>query len=102
MAMDTPAILTAHFESLPSSFGHGWIMRISGTARKIEYTSTPFLARVGKIKVEALTWNFTGDRFVGYLRKIPNSGDRLFVGYGAANQPTTITFNPNSAGPAVA
>ena len=100
MAIRTPAILTAEFETLPSGFGHGWTMRISGTARKIEYTSTPFLARVGRTKVEALTWNFAGDRFVGYLRRIPNSGDRLFVGYGAANQPTNITFHPT--GPAVA
>lgn len=99
MPSNTPAILTAEFEALPQRL-EGYVMRISGTGRNFQPRALPFLARVGDLEIEMISWNLQGDRFVGYLRRVPNTGDRLFVGYGAANQPTNITFRPT--GPVVA
>lgn len=101
MAGDTPAILTAEFEPLAQPL-EGYVMRISGTARNYQFRAMPFLARLGDQQIESLTWNLRGDRFAGYLRRMPNSGDRLFVGYGVANQPTPITFHRRSDGSIVA
>lgn len=93
-------ILDARFEPLPG--GHaGWVMRVSGRAQKILHIATPFVARVGSQRLEALNSTAQGDRFEGYLKRSPSPGEELYVGYGAANIPTNIRFQPG-VGPPIA
>jgi hypothetical protein len=94
-------ILDAKFEPLPVPKATGWVMRISGSARKIQHRALAFVARVESQPVEALSVNAAGDRFEGYLRRIPSPGDRLYVGYATADIKTQIAFRPE-VGPVVA
>jgi hypothetical protein len=93
-------IISASFELLQSPLGPGWVMRITGIARNIQHRALPFRARVGDQGVEGLTVASAGDRFDGFLRRIPDAGDRLYVGYASATIPTAIVYQPS--GPPVA
>jgi hypothetical protein len=94
-------IVSARFELLPGAAEPGWAMRVSGSAKNILHRAAPFVARVGEQRLESLGVNAEGDAFEGYLRRVPNQGDRLHVGYSAANTPTAFTFRPGSDGPTV-
>lgn len=91
-------IISARFKSLGKPLGPGWIMNISVEARGIKIVNTPFKARIGEQDVQGLTIASGGDRFEGFLRRVPRQGDRLYVGYGSANMPTQIVYKRGSIG----
>jgi hypothetical protein len=101
MAADEFSILSGEFQLLGRPLGPGWVMRISGRAQNLLHRALPFVARVGEQPVEVLSFNFEGDRYEGFLRRVPNVGDRLFVGYDAPTVETAITFK-GGVGPPVA
>jgi hypothetical protein len=85
-------ITSAVFEPLERPIGPGWRVHVSVTAQNIQHIALPFRARVGGQPLEMLTVTAAGDRFDGYLSGLPQTGDRLFVGYGLASIPTDIVY----------
>jgi hypothetical protein len=92
-------IISVRFEALDRPVGPGWVIRISGIARHIQHVALPFMARVGEQSVQGLAVTAEGDKFEGFLERIPHAGDRLYVGYGTADLPTDIVYEPDVARP---
>jgi hypothetical protein len=95
------SILSARFEPLRRPVGLGWVMLVTTQTRNIRFVAFPFVARVGEQPLDFLCYGLEGEYFEGYLKRIPNPGDRLFVGYNRATVPTSIVYQP-TPGPAVA
>jgi hypothetical protein len=96
MKIDSVQITGASFEPLAEPKGPGWSMRVSGGAVRILHRASPFVARVGSQTVEGVVVSANGDVFAGYLRQLPHTGDRLFVGYGMPDVATPFIYQGNS------
>lgn len=95
-------IISARFERMERPVGPGWVMRLSVVTQKIKHVALPFTARVGNQRVRQLGVTAEGDRFEGYLERVPRPGDRLYVGYGKPDKPTNVIYQAEGARPPVA
>jgi hypothetical protein len=95
------SILSAQFEPLSDPLGPGWVMRVTAQTRNIRRIASPFVARIADQQIDSLHFGLEGRFFHGYLKRIPQPGDRLFVGYSTADTPTSVVYRPGP-GPAVA
>jgi len=88
------SILSARFDPLPQPLGPGWVMRVTAQTRNIRRIAFPFVARVADQEINFLCLGLEGEFFQGYLKRVPQAGDRLFVGYNRADTPTSIVYQP--------
>lgn len=102
MTDDGFRILSARFEPMESLTETRWVMRMMGISQNIVHRAIPFTARIGEQGVDRLTVSSEGDRFEGFLGRVPNAGDRLYVGYGSPTIPTPIVYDPGETRPPVA
>jgi|SRR5271155_2415607 len=94
------SVLSARFEPLSRPLGPGWVMRVTAQTTNIQFIAFPFVARVADQPIDFLCYGLQGEYFEGYLKRIPQTGDRLFVGYNRADVSTSIVYQP-TVGPAV-
>lgn len=70
-----------------------WKFRIRVTGPGFHNIGLPLVGKIGDVDIEGIIVDESQDRFTGYLTKLPNSGDELFVGYGSAGVATGIKFD---------
>lgn len=75
--------------------GAEWELQVQVEGSKFEFRAASVIAQVGNVPVERIVLKLEGDGFIGLLRKQPNAGDKLQVGYlDMGLMETDIEFQP--------
>ena len=77
------------FERLPAPFGPGWVMRVACTGDGFAHRGLSLRARVGAHEMRAVMVSPFEGGFSGFLERVPNEGDRVYVGYSGEGELAT-------------